>query len=153
VLLLDEPTSGLDPEITRDVRELLAERRDAGCAMLVSTHNLDVAERLADRVAVLQERLLAVGPPATLRQQLTTGRVSVRVAGDPARFLDTARHFDPHATLNGPALSVGLGQPIERTPELVAALVAAGAQIIDVRQETPPLEDVYFHLVANDDAN
>ena len=52
ILLLDEPTSGLDPEITRSVRALLDERRAAGCAILVSTHNLDEAERLADRVAV-----------------------------------------------------------------------------------------------------
>ncbi len=64
VLLLDEPTSGLDPEVTRSVRQLLEERRAAGCAILVSTHNLDEAERLADRVAVLQERLLAIDRPA-----------------------------------------------------------------------------------------
>ena len=63
ILLLDEPTSGLDPEVTRSVRRLLEERRAAGCSILVSTHNLDEAERLADRVAVLQERLLALDRP------------------------------------------------------------------------------------------
>ena len=76
VLLLDEPTSGLDPESSRTVRRLLAERRAAGCAVLVSTHNLADAERLADRVAVLQERLLAVDTPAALRQRLATNRDS-----------------------------------------------------------------------------
>ena len=69
VLLLDEPTSGLDPESSRAVRRLLAERRAAGCAVLVSTHNLDEAERLADRVAVLQERLIALDTPAALRRR------------------------------------------------------------------------------------
>jgi ABC-2 type transport system ATP-binding protein len=53
VLLLDEPTSGLDPEIARSVRQLLEERRAAGCAILVSTHHLDEAKRLVDLVAVL----------------------------------------------------------------------------------------------------
>jgi ABC-2 type transport system ATP-binding protein len=75
VLLLDEPTSGLDPEVTRDVRRLLEERRSAGCAILVSTHNLDEAERLADRVAVLDRRLLALDRPAMLRRRLSTGRL------------------------------------------------------------------------------
>ncbi|MFL6006206.1 MAG: ABC transporter ATP-binding protein, partial [Gaiellaceae bacterium] len=91
VLLLDEPTSGLDPEVTRTVRQLLEERRAAGCAILVSTHNLDEAERLADRVAVLQERLLAIDRPDALRQRLTTGRLIVRVSGDPAPFVAVLR--------------------------------------------------------------
>jgi ABC-2 type transport system ATP-binding protein len=53
VLLLDEPTSGLDPEVTRTIRTLLDQRRGAGCAILLSTHNLYEASRIADRVAVL----------------------------------------------------------------------------------------------------
>src|SRR5262249_57442178 len=52
ILILDEPTSGLDPEITRSVRHLLDEKRAAGCAALISTHNLDEAERLVDRHSV-----------------------------------------------------------------------------------------------------
>ena len=147
VLLLDEPTSGLDPEITRTVRQLLADRRAAGCAILVSTHNLDEAERIADRVAVLQERLIAVGPPSALRQRLTTGRVLVRVVGDPSKLLKVARRFDPDATVDGPTLAIRPGDEGARTPALVSALVAAGAEILEVRQEMPALEDVYLHLV------
>src|SRR6185295_547730 len=56
ILLLDEPTSGLDPEITRGVRTMLDNLRAESCSMLVSTRNLDEAERLADRVAVLHGR-------------------------------------------------------------------------------------------------
>jgi len=146
ILLLDEPTSGLDPEVTRTVRRLLADRRAAGCAILVSTHNLDEAERIADRVAVLQERLIAVGPPTALRQRLTTGRVLVRVMGNPASLLKVARKFDRDATVDGPALAI---QMIEegRIPALVSALVGAGGEILEVRQEMPALEDVYLHLV------
>jgi ABC-2 type transport system ATP-binding protein len=147
VLLLDEPTAGLDPEVTRSIRRLLAERRSAGCAILVSTHNLDEAERIADRVAVLHERLIAVGSPATLRQTLSTGRVLVRFSGDPAAHLDVARRFDRQAAVDGPAVAIRMADG-RRTPALVAALVAAGAEIVEVRQEMPALEDVYLHLVA-----
>jgi len=153
VLLLDEPTSGLDPEVTRSVRLLLEERRAAGCSIIVSTHNLDEAERLADRVAVLQERLVAIDRPAALRRRLTTGRVIVRVGGDAAAFVDAAQAIaGPGAgiAIEGAALTLRLAEPDRQTPALVAALVAAGAQILEVRAEMPALEDVYLHLMAAD---
>jgi ABC-2 type transport system ATP-binding protein len=149
VLLLDEPTSGLDPGFTRSVRRLLDERRTAGCAILVSTHNLDEAERLADRVAVLQRRLLALDRPAVLRRRLTANRATVRVAGDASAHLPCARRFDPHATAESSMLRVSLGESERDIPELVRALVADGAAIVEVRQETPDLEDVYLHLVGS----
>jgi ABC-2 type transport system ATP-binding protein len=150
VLLLDEPTSGLDPEVTRSVRLLLDERRQAGCAILVSTHNLDEAERLADRVAVLHERLVAIDPPAELRRRLTTGRLIIRVGGDPAAFVDTVRRsVGQSATIavERETLVVHVAHPERQTPALVAALVEARAQIMEVRAETAALEDVYMHLV------
>jgi ABC-2 type transport system ATP-binding protein len=150
VLLLDEPTSGLDPEITRSVRNLLDERRAAGCSILVSTHNLHEAERIADRVAVLQERLLAIDRPAALRQRLSTGRVIVRTAGGPSKWLDAARAFDPRAAIDGPALVLTLPGGEHQTPALVATLAGAGADILEVRQEMPGLEDVYLHLMGGE---
>jgi ABC-2 type transport system ATP-binding protein len=150
ILLLDEPTSGLDPEITRAVRQLLEERRAAGCAILVSTHNLDEAERLADRVAVLQGRLIALDRPAALRQRLMTGRVIVRVANDPHALLAAARGLDPRAAIERGALVVTLPHADRDTPALVRVLVAAGAAVLDVHAEMPALEDVYLHLVGRD---
>ncbi|HKB11572.1 MAG TPA: ABC transporter ATP-binding protein [Vicinamibacterales bacterium] len=150
VLLLDEPTSGLDPEVTRTFRLLLEERRSAGCAILVSTHNLDEAERLADRVAVLHERLVAIDEPAALRARLTTGRVIFRVAGDPAAHVATMRAVlgpSTPITVDGPMLTLQLTDPSRQTPRLVNALVAAGAEVLEVRPEMPALEDVYLHLM------
>ena len=149
ILLLDEPTSGLDPEFTRSVRDMLDDRRQAGCAVLVSTHNLDEAERLADRVAVLHTRLLALDRPAALRQRLTTGRVIARVAGEPAAYLPTARRFDRDASVEGGTLIVTLTGSDRDTPAFVRALVAAGADVLEVRPELPALEDVYLHLMAD----
>lgn len=152
ILLLDEPTSGLDPEITRSVRRLLDERRAQGCAILVSTHNLDEAERLADRVAVVQQRLVALDTPARLRARLRTGRIVVRVAGDAAALLDTARCLDRDATADGHVLTVTMTHADQETPALVRALVDRGAAILEVRPEIPALEDVYLHLLSDDPA-
>jgi ABC-2 type transport system ATP-binding protein len=148
ILLLDEPTAGLDPEISREVRTLLEARRDAGCAILVSTHNLHEAEELADRVAVLHRRLLALDTPAVLRRRLTTGRLVVRLVQDAANYLSVARQFDPQATADNHLLIVSLADLDRNTPSLVRALVAARADIREVRPEMPALEDVYLHLVA-----
>jgi len=147
ILLLDEPTSGLDPEITRGVRRLLEERRAAGASILLSTHNLDEAERLADRVAVLQGGLLALDRPAALRQRLTTGRLLVRVAGDPAAHLDAVRRIAAAAAVDGPHLVIPLERLEQQTPAIVTALVASGAEVLEVRPEIPALEEVYLRLV------
>jgi ABC-2 type transport system ATP-binding protein len=149
VLLLDEPTAGLDPEISREVRGLLEERRAAGCAILVSTHNLHEAEQLADRVAVLHQRLLALDTPSVLRRRLTTGRVVVRVVRHAAAYLGIGRQFDTQATAESDLMTVALADVDRDTPALVRALVAAGAEIREVRPEMPALEDVYLHLVAD----
>jgi ABC-2 type transport system ATP-binding protein len=150
VLLLDEPTSGLDPEVTRNFRMLLDERRAAGCAILVSTHNLDEAERLADRVAVLHERLVAIDQPAALRARLRTGRLIVRVAGDPTVYVNTVQAIVGPAVaiaVDRTMLTVQLADADRQTPSIVNALVAAGAEVLEVRPEMPALEDVYLHLM------
>ncbi len=153
VLLLDEPTSGLDPQIARGVRRLLDDRRGQGCTILVSTHNLDEAERLADRVAVVQRRLLALDTPACLRRRLTQGRIVVRVAGLASAWLSAVRGFDGSAAADGHLLTLRLPDLERDTPALVRAVVEAGAEILEVRPETAALEDVYLHLLADERAS
>ncbi|WPD18646.1 ABC transporter ATP-binding protein [Thermaerobacter composti] len=70
VWILDEPMTGLDPDAQRGLKDLMAERRARGGTVLLTTHLLDVAERLCDRVAILHRgRLLAEGSPAALRRR------------------------------------------------------------------------------------
>jgi ABC-2 type transport system ATP-binding protein len=147
VLLLDEPTSGLDPEVSRSVRQILQEKRAAGCSILVSTHNLDEAERMADRVAVLDRRLLALDRPGALRRRLTTGRLFVRLDGELAGVLPNISRFDPQARVEDGAIVMRLANLDRDTPDVVAALTSAGARVLEVRPEIPALEDVYMHLV------
>jgi ABC-2 type transport system ATP-binding protein len=147
VLLLDEPTVGLDPEIARGVRRLLEERRAAGCAILVSTHNLAEAERLADRIAVIRTRLVALDTPANLRRRGRAGPTIVRVRGDASSWVATVRAADPRASAEGDRLMLMLADPERATPAIVRSLAAAGADIVEVTQQAAALEDIYLRLV------
>ncbi len=151
VILLDEPTSGLDPLTARQVRELIVAQRTRGRTIVISTHNLDEAERVADRVGVLQQKLVAVDTPESLRRHLFGQRVRFRLSGDRERFGAFAeatggRHVELHA--DGFSVAVD-GQPRE-IPRIVKALVDAGAEIESVIPEQVPLEDVYLRLIGAD---
>ncbi len=70
ILFLDEPTSGLDPRSARTVREILRQRCEHGCTVFMTTHILEIAERICDRVGIISKgRLIAVGTIADLQQR------------------------------------------------------------------------------------
>jgi ABC-2 type transport system ATP-binding protein len=148
VVLLDEPTSGLDPQSARLVRDLVLDLRTRGHAVILSTHNLDEAERLADRVGVLRGRFLAIASPTDLRRRIFGARVRVRVHGDARRFVQTVVSAGAKdVSADGSHVSFGLEDIESGTPAVVRALVQAGADVVSVAPEDRPLEDVYFALV------
>ena len=86
IMFLDEPTSGLDPVAAREVRDLISGLRQRGVTIFLTTHRLDEAERLCDRVAILNTTLRIVGRPEELREQLFKTALVVRTLvplGDP----------------------------------------------------------------------
>jgi ABC-2 type transport system ATP-binding protein len=150
IVLLDEPTAGLDPESARDVRKLIVAMRGEGRAVLLCTHNLDEVERVADRVAVLRSRLVAIGTPAELRQRLFTSRLRIRVSRDAEAFagrLHASGVSDVRA--DGTWLSLSEERTLT-TPQIVRMLVDAGAGIEAVERDEPSLEDVYLKLLDRD---
>ena len=151
IVLLDEPTSGLDPESARDVREMIMAMRDQNRAVLLSTHNLDEVERVASRVAVLRQRLLAVDTPAALRMRLFGNRVRIVVNGHAGDLLPAVRaggHRDVLA--DDGALSIGIADANRDIPHVIRVLVENGANILAVTPEEHSLEDVYLRLVKED---
>ncbi|MBI4265543.1 MAG: heme ABC exporter ATP-binding protein CcmA [Acidobacteria bacterium] len=148
IVLLDEPTAGLDPESARDVRGLVRRLREQGRAVLLSTHNLDEVERVADRVAVIRTRLVAVDTPAALRARLFGARLRIVVAQPAATFgasLEASGVRDLVA--DGSTLSIAVEDPAAAAPAIVRTLVASGADIQSVVHDRPPLEDVYVRLL------
>jgi ABC-2 type transport system ATP-binding protein len=148
IAMLDEPTSGLDPASAREVRDLVLSLRAQGRTILLCTHNLDEVERVADRVAVLNRRLIAMGTPQSLRQKLFTPRVRITLteAAEPfAAVLRNAGLSDVRS--NGVVISASLANTPLTTPAVVRRLVEAGAGVESVMAEEPPLEDVYLRLL------
>ena len=150
LLFLDEPTSGLDPEAARMVRDFIEELRGKGRTIFFCTHNLDEADRLCDRVAVINQRLVSVDTPSRLRQTLYGHSVLIRMRIVSPAHLAKARSlpFVEAAEQTADGLSVKLRDPEENNPQLIRALLSAGADIQFVEEVSHSLESVYFDLMA-----
>jgi ABC-2 type transport system ATP-binding protein len=152
VLFLDEPTSGLDPVATREVHELIASLRERGVTIFLTTHRLEEAERLCDRVAILNTTLRMIGRPDELREQLFRRSLDVRLRApldDPEGVFGAAPEVEGwEKTPSG--YTVTVSDPDLAAPALARALVAAGADILSFAESRHSLEDVYLELIDED---
>jgi ABC-2 type transport system ATP-binding protein len=147
IVLLDEPTAGLDPQSAHGVRELVLRLRDEQRAVLLSTHNLDEVDRVANRVAVLRTRLVALDTPEALRTRLFGRRVRVELSRDAASHVSMLQASGiKDAVAHGPVISVGLNGHVT-VAGLVRRLIESGAAINAVMPEERSLEDVYLRLL------
>jgi ABC-2 type transport system ATP-binding protein len=152
VVFFDEPTSALDPEAAKVVRDFIAELKSEGRTIFLCTHNLDEADRLADRVGVFKKRLIKVDTPSNLRRELYGDRVLFRVREIGEAQLDAVKALpfvkDVHRTDS--TLSIALEDPENMTPPVVNALVQAGAAVVEVRPARASLEEVYLDLIRDE---
>jgi ABC-2 type transport system ATP-binding protein len=151
VLLLDEPTSGLDPEAAKLVREFIGGLKREGRTIFMCTHNLDEADRLCDRIAFFNVRLLALDTPAALRRQLFGRSVVFHLSQEGSRFAPVIEGFPFVSSVKAVdnKLIASLEEPEEQNPTIVRALVEAGAEIQFVGELRRSLEDVYLELIGD----
>src|SRR5215212_9788339 len=129
LIFLDEPTTGFDPAARRAAWEVVRALRELGKTVLLTTHYLDEAQALADRVAIVKDgRILAQGPPGELIAGAARYRVSYRI-GDELVERETE---DPTTLLH----------------EATTAALAAGQRLEELSVSRPSLEDVYLELTA-----
>ena len=152
ILFLDEPTSGLDPVASREVHDLIDELRSRGVTVFLTTHRLEEAERLCDRVAILNTRLRTIGRPDELRDRLFTKTLLIRTADplpDPAQVfvVPGVEHWQPDGDA-GYLLTVNDARTA--APQVTRALVAAGADVLSLSEGRHSLEDVYLELIDDD---
>ncbi len=149
LLFLDEPTAALDPEAARTVRDFIGEVKEEGRTIFMCTHNLDEADRLADRIGVIRQRLIQVDSPANLRRSLYGRRVVVHLAAvtEAVRQAVNGLPFISECEQVDNTLVVGLDSPEEQNPVLVQRIVAAGGAVQFVNELRHSLEEVYFSLI------
>ncbi|HZC30998.1 MAG TPA: ABC transporter ATP-binding protein [Gaiellaceae bacterium] len=150
ILFLDEPTTGLDPDAARTVRDLIVSLSKEGRTVFLCTHNLDEADRLCDRIAFVDHRVIRTARPDELRAELYGRTVEVRVLPSPlpehlARVRAVAGVRD--AWLENGSILVRTDDPLRTDPSLVRTLVSAGAEIAFVTERKVSLEDVYLRVV------
>lgn len=153
VLFLDEPTAALDPVAARRVNTLVESlARREGCTVFLCTHNLVEAQKLCDRVAVMQHgQLMAVGTPGELTRQYVK-RLDVELEVDPTQTdlaLETLQKF-PRLVIDQPKqekdnLTMTLSGR-EAIPELLSILVGHGLRVYRLAPQEINLEEVYFTL-------
>ena len=160
VMFLDEPTSGLDPVAAHDVLELVNGLRKRGVTVFLTTHRLDEAERLCDRVAILNTRLRTIGTPDELRRTLFTRSLAITTAapldkpdevfgGLPAVKGWQRPATRPAATAPRATCS-RVTDPAAAAPGVTRALVADGADVLSITETRHSLEDVYLELVGDE---
>jgi ABC-2 type transport system ATP-binding protein len=133
LVFLDEPTTGFDPAARRAAWEMIRSLRSLGKTILLTTHYLDEAEQLADRVAVLREgRIVREGTPAELTGDTSETEVRYR--------------------RNGQEVVLRTTEPTKLLHELTQEALAEGRELDGLTVRRPTLEDVYLALTGDDDA-
>ncbi len=157
VVFLDEPTTGLDPQARRNLWDVIARIRDEGRTVVLTTHYMDEAQQLCDRVGIIDHgRLIALDTPRNLIRQYAPGaRIHVQLpAGQEAALpepLPGVRRIE--RVEGGEAGHVGLvlhtEQPSETLSGLFARVQEGALTLVGLRVEEPNLEDVFLHLTGH----
>jgi ABC-2 type transport system ATP-binding protein len=152
IVFLDEPTSGLDPVASREVHELIDGLRERGVTVFLTTHRLEEAERLCDRVAILNTRLRTIGRPDELRDRLFTKTLVVRTMGPLASpdAVFAAAGVDGWRADDTTRYVLTVSDARIAAPAVTRALVAAGADLLSLAEAQHSLEDVYLELIDDD---
>ena len=154
VLFLDEPTTGLDPRSRLAMWELIEELGDDGTTVLLTTQYLDEADRLAERIVVIDTgRVIANGTSDELKEQIGGDRLSVSIArvDNATRAIDALQplcsglvEVDPNS--DGRHLLASIRTGDRMVPRAIRALDDAGVDVLDVEVRRPTLDDVFLTL-------
>ncbi len=154
VLFLDEPTSGLDPVAAREVHELVSGMRERGVTIFLTTHRLDEAERLCDRVAILNTTLRMIGRPDELRKELFARTLEVRTKAplpDPGALFAGLPGVESWSASGAGLYQLEVSDPETAAPGVARALVGAAADVLSIAESRHSLEDVYLELVGEEE--
>jgi len=156
ILLLDEPTLGLDPQAARRVRELVTELKAEGHTILLTTHYMEEADQLSDRIGIIdQGKVIALDTPANLKQRINQqDAIKLEVAGWHADLADSLQQLPSVNNLVARQLGTdsvyAVNMQVDNSrailPGIIERLNTNGTHLINMNIVQPSLEDVFIHL-------
>jgi ABC-2 type transport system ATP-binding protein len=148
ILFMDEPTANLDPESAKTVREFILSLKKQKKTIFLNTHNLDEAQRVCDRIGILNTRLMALGTPEELERSIHGRKTVIQLRLVNEAILDSLRKLQvKNLVREGNKLTFDVLKPEEENPDMISAIVAAGGRIETVAVTSSSLEDAYLKLV------
>lgn len=150
LLFLDEPTTGLDPQVRHEIHGLIQELRDNHRSILITTHYIEEAERLCDRVAIIDAgKIIELGSPREIQQRVL-GHTLVEVTTNEPMTLETLpeklRSEKQTVRDDGRILAMQTEEPAALIVELVKWIDQQNLRLVDIHMKRPTLEDVFIEL-------
>jgi ABC-2 type transport system ATP-binding protein len=156
ILLLDEPTLGLDPQAARRVRELVTELKQEGHTILLTTHYMEEADQLSDRIGIIDTgRVIALDTPEGLKRRIDQREIiHLELTGwhadlaDKLRSISGIEQLTTHQQGEADLWEVNLHAQNSRTtlPRIVESISGNGTRLVNMNVLKPSLEDVFIHL-------
>jgi ABC-2 type transport system ATP-binding protein len=150
IIFLDEPTAGLDPRASLEVHDLIVALRDKGVTVFLTTHRLDEAEKLCDRVAILNTTLRTVGRIDDLRQRMFQKSILVSTVAplaDPDGLFLSIGGVTGWSNSDAGGYEITVSDVRTVAPAIARALVGADADVLSLAEGHHSLEEVYLELV------
>jgi ABC-2 type transport system ATP-binding protein len=156
ILLLDEPTLGLDPQAARNLRELIAQLKEEGHTILLTTHYMEEADLLSDRIGIIDTgKVIALDTPANLKARIDQQEIiKLEVTGwqeymgDKLRSISEISNLVAHQQGEADLWEVNLQSSNSRAvlPKIVESISHNGTRLVNMNVVKPSLEDVFIHL-------
>jgi len=147
ILFMDEPTANLDPESAKTVREFIVQLKREKKTIFLNTHNLDEAQRICDRIGILNTKLRAFGTPEELEQSVGPRKTTIQLEQINDAILNSLGKLSlGNISRDENKLTVELANPYKENPLVIRAIVEAGANVQTVSVSSSSLEDAYLRL-------
>ncbi len=150
LLFLDEPTTGLDPQVRHEIHNVIQELKDGGKTILMTTHYIEEAERLCDRVAIIdQGKIIEQGTPREIQQRVLGLTLVEITASEPIAAEDLPLHLRDQKYVvrdEGRTFAIQTDEPAAMIVEFVKWIDGRGLKLADIHLKRPTLEDVFIEL-------
>jgi len=148
ILFMDEPTANLDPESAKTVRDFILELKKEKRTIFLNTHNLDEAQRICDRIAILNTKLMATGTPQELEQSVSGKKTVIVLEQVNDAILNALKKLSLKSlTSDGNTITFDVIDPNKENWVVVEAIVMAGGHVGSVNVVGSTLENTYLKLV------